>query len=41
MLLLLKEHADSQSSTVRLLGFSDEIYEILTIASFDKIFTLG
>ena len=41
MLLLLKEHADSQSSTVRLLGFSDEIKEILTIASFDKIFTLG
>ena len=40
MLLLLKEHADSQSSTVRLLGFSDEIKEILTIASFDKIFTL-
>jgi HptB-dependent secretion and biofilm anti anti-sigma factor len=41
MLLLLKEHADSQSSTVRLTGFSDEIKEILTIASFDKIFTLG
>jgi len=41
MLLLLKEHADSQSSTVRLIGFSDEIKEILTIASFDKIFTLG
>ncbi|RDH84677.1 MAG: anti-anti-sigma factor [endosymbiont of Galathealinum brachiosum] len=41
MLLLLKEHADSQSSTVKLVGFSDEIKEILTIASFDKIFTLG
>ena len=41
MLLLLKEHADSQSSTVRLFGFSDEIKEIITIASFDKIFTLG
>ncbi len=41
MLLLLKEHADSQASSVRLVGFSDEIKEILTIASFDKIFTLG
>jgi len=40
MLLLLKEHADSQSSSVRLSGYSDEIKEILTIASFDKIFTL-
>jgi len=41
MLLLLKEHADSQTSTVLLSGYSDEIKEILTIASFDKIFTLG
>ena len=41
MLLLLKEHADSQSCTVKLSGFSDEIKEILTIASFDKIFTLA
>ena len=41
MLLLLKEHADSQSSTVKITGFSSEIKEILTIASFDKIFTLA
>jgi len=41
MLLLLKEHAESQSSTVKLTGFSDEIKEILTIASFDKIFTVA
>ena len=41
MLLLLKEHAESHSSAVRLMGYSDEIKEILTIASFDKIFTLG
>lgn len=41
MLLLLKEHAESQGCSVRLLGFNDEIKEILTIASFDKIFTLG
>jgi len=41
MLLLLKEQADSQSSSVILTGFTDEIKEILVIASFDKIFTLG
>lgn len=41
MLLLLKEHADTQSATVRLVNFNDEIKEILLIASFDKLFTLG
>ena len=41
MLLLLKEHAESQSSQVKLSNFNDEIKEILTIASFDKLFTLG
>lgn len=41
MLLLLKEHAESQSSAVRLTNYSDDIKEILTIASFDKLFTLG
>ena len=41
MLLLLKEHADSQSSSVSLINFNSEIKEILDIASFDKIFTLG
>lgn len=41
MLLLLKEHAESQGCTVKLAGFNDEIKEILTIASFDKIFTFG
>lgn len=40
MLLLLKEHAESQSSTVRLINFSEDIREILTIASFDKLFAL-
>ena len=40
MLLLLKEHAESQSSSVRLSNFSDEIREVLTIASFDKLFTI-
>lgn len=41
MLLLLKEHADSQSSKVHLVNYNNEIKEILTIASFDKLFTLG
>ena len=41
MLLLLKEHAESQSATVRLINFNNEIKEILTIASFDKLFSLG
>jgi len=41
MLLLLKEHAESQSCTVVILGFNAEIKEILTIASFDRIFNLG
>lgn len=40
MLLLLKEHAESHSSSVRLINFNNEIREILTIASFDKLFTL-
>jgi len=41
MLLLLKEHAESQASTVSLINFNSEIKEILNIASFDKLFTLG
>jgi len=41
MLLLLKEYAESQSSTIRLVNFNNEIKEILSIASFDKLFTLG
>jgi len=41
MLLLLKEHAELQSATVRLINFNNEIKEILTIASFDKLFSLG
>ncbi len=41
MLLLLKEHAESQNATVRLINYNDEIHEILTIASFDKLFTMA
>ncbi len=40
MLLLLKEHAEAQSAKVRLINYNDEIREILTIASFDKLFSL-
>ena len=40
MLLLLKEFAESNSSTVRIVSANNEIKEILTIASFDKLFTL-
>ena len=41
MLLLLKEHAEGESSKVRIINSSAEILEILNIASFDKLFTLG
>ncbi len=41
MLLLLKEHAESQGCNVKLTSFSPDIKEILTIASFDKIFILA
>jgi len=41
MLLLLKEHTESQSATIRLINFNDEIKEILSIESFYKLFTLG
>ena len=40
MLLLLKEHAETQSAVVKLLNANDDIKEILTIASFDKLFLL-
>lgn len=41
MLLLLKEHAESCSSKVKIINISNDIREILNIASFDKLFTLG
>lgn len=40
MLLLLKEHAEANSSSVKIKNASSEIREILNIASFDKLFTL-
>ncbi len=40
MLLLLKEHADSNSSRVKLVKANNDIKEILHIASFDKLFTV-
>ncbi|VAW56963.1 Anti-sigma F factor antagonist (spoIIAA-2); Anti-sigma B factor antagonist RsbV [hydrothermal vent metagenome] len=41
MLLLLKEHAESQGNSVKIKGYNAEIKEILMIASFDKIFVLA
>lgn len=38
MLLLLKEHAESELSKVKLINANEEIREILHIASFDKLF---
>ena len=40
MLLLLKEHAETDSSEVKILNANDEVREILTIASFDKLFSV-
>jgi len=40
MLLLLKEFAEANTSTVKISNASNEIREILNIASFDKLFTL-
>lgn len=40
MLLLLKEHADSNSSKVKIVNISSDIRDILNIASFDKLFNL-
>ncbi len=40
MLLLLKEYAEANSSTVKITNANSEIREILNIASFDKLFTL-
>ena len=40
MLLLLKEHAESVSSSVKIINAKSEIKEILVIASFDKLFKI-
>ena len=39
MLLLLKEHAESDSSKVRIMNANNDVREILIIASFDKLFS--
>jgi HptB-dependent secretion and biofilm anti anti-sigma factor len=41
MLLLLKEHAESVSSSVKIINAGSDIKEILVIASFDKLFTIA
>jgi HptB-dependent secretion and biofilm anti anti-sigma factor len=40
MLLMLKEHAESNASKIKITHISNDIREILTIASFDKLFVL-
>lgn len=40
MLLLLKEHAESQSSSVKIVNAGSDIKDILVIASFDKLFQI-
>jgi anti-anti-sigma factor len=40
MLLLLKEYAESNGSSVKISNANHEIMEILQIASFDKLFAL-
>jgi anti-anti-sigma factor len=40
MLLLLKEYAESLSSSVRIINAGAEIKEIMIIASFDKLFKI-
>lgn len=40
MLLMLKEHAENNSSKVKIININSDIREILNIASFDKLFTL-
>ena len=40
MLLLLKEHAESSSSSVKIINAGADIKDILHIASFDKLFKI-
>ena len=41
MMLLLKEHATSSASTVRIVNVKKDIREILDIANFNKLFTIS
>jgi len=41
MLLLLKEHAESVSSSVKVINAGPDIKDILIIASFDKLFQIS
>jgi len=41
MLLLLKEYAESSSSSVKIINAGPDIKEILIIASFDKLFEIN
>ena len=41
MMLLLKEFAEGSGSSVRITNANNEIFEILQIASFDKLFAIN
>lgn len=41
MLLLLKEHAEASSASVKIVNASKEIKDIFIIASFDKLFDIA
>ena len=41
MLLMLREHANSHNGNVIIKGPSEEILKLLTVSSFDKIFTIN
>ncbi len=41
MLLLLREHAGNDSSTITITGCRDEIRKILSIANFERLFNIA
>ncbi|SEP72397.1 anti-anti-sigma factor [Ectothiorhodospira magna] len=41
MLLLLREHAGTESDRVTIRGCTDDVLRILKIANFDRLFTLA
>ena len=41
MLLLLREYAGAEQSTVTITNSSDDIKKILTISNFDQLFTIN
>ena len=41
MMLLLREHAGSESANISITGCNDEIKKILEISNFDKLFKIS